>query len=128
MQLISNPSTGQQGSATWNAGCTATEVVGDTVYIQSAGQVRQAQADALATSRVVGVISSKTSDTACVVASTGTVTIAGLTAGKVHYLSEDTPGAVSDSEPPAGNYAVMVGTASAASALVVEIGEPEYKS
>jgi hypothetical protein len=128
MNLINSPSTGQQGSATWNAGCTATEVVGDAVYILSAGQVRQAQANVLATSLVVGVVTSKASDTTCVVTSAGTATVTGLTAGSVHYLSEITAGAIADAEPSGGNHIVMVGMASEVDALVVEIGEPEYKS
>jgi hypothetical protein len=128
MQLISNPNTGQQGSSTWNAGCTATEATGDAVYVLSAGQVRQAQADDETTTKVVGFITSKPTATTCVVASGGAVPVAGVTAGAVHYLSPSSLGGITTTEPVAGNWVVVVGTASTSGTLVAEIGEPEYKS
>ena len=127
MRLINAVGTGQQGSSTWNAGCTATEQPGDAVYVLSAGQVRQARADDVAKARVVGVVTAKPTATTCVVASGGAVPIAGLTAGSRHFLSATQAGRVVDSEPASGSWVVSLGMAKDATTLVVEIEEPELK-
>lgn len=125
MDLISRPSTGQAGSNAWNSSCTATEAVGDMVYVLSSGQVRRAQANAAATAKVAGVITSKPTSTTCVVVSDGPAAKSGLTAGSEHFLSASVAGGVSDAEPATGNWRVSVGRASTTAQLIVEIGEIE---
>lgn len=89
--------------------CTATEQVGDLVYVSGVDTVAQADASAASTSEVVGYIVSKPSATSCIVsAEPGPVTGAtGLTAGDPVYLSE-TAGDVTAVAPA---IAVRVGTA-----------------
>lgn len=125
MDLISRPSTGQAGSNAWNAGCTATEAVGDLVYVSATGQVRQAIANDAAKAKVAGIITSKGTATTCVVISDGPAAKSGLTAGKLHFLSASTPGGASDTEPASGNWRVPVGRASTTAQLIVELEEPE---
>ena len=119
MYLINNPSTGQQGSTTWNAGCTATEAVADAVYVSASGQVRQARADDVAKSRVTGFIASKPTATTCTVASDGKLGgFSNLTPGDTYYLS-DTPGEVTNT--PGTAVAVEVGEALDSSSLLIRL-------
>jgi hypothetical protein len=92
--------------------CTASESVGDLVYVSGANAVAQADASSLSTSEVVGFVLLKSSATACqVTVQPGPVTGAsGLTAGDPVYLSE-TPGAVTAVAPA---NVVQVGIATSA--------------
>ena len=47
--------------------CTATEAVGDVVFINSSGNAERADADDLATLPAIGMISAKDGDTSCTV-------------------------------------------------------------
>jgi len=88
--------------------CTATEAVGDLVYVSSTDTVAQADASALATSQAIGWIFAKPTDTTCLVSfGPGPVPSASLTAGALVYLS-DTAGEASASE---GTVIVEVGIA-----------------
>ena len=115
------PAAGQQGSNAWSAGCTASELVGHAVHVSAAGQVRRAQADDLAKSRVAGFVSAKASDTSCVVVSDGVLTgLSALTPGATYYLS-DAPGVIATT--PGTQAVVEVGEALSATELVLRLGE-----
>lgn len=93
--------------------CTSSEAVKDLVYISAASNVRRAQADALATARVLGWIVAKPTTTTCLVARTGRLSgLSGLTAAATVFLSASTPGAATSTPPSSsGNVVVPVGLA-----------------
>ena len=66
--------------------CTASEAVGDPVYLDSSGFLRTADASTFSKSKVVGFIVSKASPTTCVVRISGTITLSGLTPGVPYFL------------------------------------------
>lgn len=121
----SRPVQAAPGSSAFNASCTASEQVGDAVYVLSAGQVRKALADVLATARVAGVITVKPTATTCTCISGGPVAMSGLTPGAPHFLSAATAGAASAAEPGPGKFRVPLGMAKTTTEMVLEIGEPE---
>ena len=95
--------------------CTATESVGDLVYISASDTVAQADASAIGTARVVGYITEKPTSTSCRVSvAPGPVSATGLTVGAPVYLS-DTAGAVSSTE---GTVIVEVGIADTTTSFV----------
>ena len=107
MLLGNRPSVGVAGADIIAAGCTATEQVGDAVYVLSAGQVRQADAGSSTTSRVVGFIAVKPSATTCQVVTNGQFDgLGSLTSGATYFLST-TPGAITTT-PPTGESEVIV--------------------
>ena len=70
------------------ANCSASESVGDVVYIVSSNTVAQADASSINTAQAVGIIAQKPTDTTCVVRVNGTITgYTGLTAGREYFLS-----------------------------------------
>lgn len=90
--------------------CTATEQVGDLVYVSGADTVARADASDSAKTDVVGFIVSKPTTTSCrISAQPGPVTGAsGLTSGMPVYLSAVSPGAVTTSAPSSGDPQVGV--------------------
>lgn len=95
--------------------CTATEQVGDLVYISAANTVAQADASAIGTARVIGHITEKPTATSCRVSvAPGPISATGLTVGGPVYLS-DTAGAVSATE---GTVIVEVGIADTTTSFV----------
>jgi hypothetical protein len=106
--LVALDTTDDTNISTTIYNCTATEAVGEPVYLVSADTVAQADASALATARVVGHISSKPSSTSCRISvAPGPLTASGLTAGAPVFLS-DTAGVVSSTP---GTVVVQVGIA-----------------
>ncbi len=68
--------------------CTAIEQIGDAVYTNSAGEVRQANNSSISTAKVTGFIISKASATSCKVRLFGLIdTFTGLDVGKEYFLS-----------------------------------------
>jgi len=101
--------------------CTLTESIGDVVYYSSTNTVAQADASDLSTSRVIGFIESKQSDTVCTVRIGGFTVTSGLSVGNRYFLST-TPGQISMTPPTnSGNVIVKVGTAKSASSFHVEV-------
>lgn len=92
--------------------CTATEQVGDLVYVSDANSVEQADASDISSSDVIGHIVSKPTATTCLVSnSQGPVTSVGLNAGERVWLSDGTPGGVETDPPNSPSVAVEVGVA-----------------
>jgi len=96
--------------------CLSGDAVGDWVYISAASAVAKADADDAAKLPVIGVIVSKPTTTSCVVQTTGQVTLSGLTAGAIYYLS-GTAGAITAT--PVTDNAVPVGVAKSTTVLVL---------
>lgn len=106
--------------------CTATEAVGDVVYISTNDTVAQALADAPSTSNGIGIITSKATSTTCKVVTSGVVSVlSGLTAGLKYYLSESTPGEISSTPPGTPTEVVLaVGIAINATTLYLRLDPP----
>lgn len=123
MNLVSAASTATSSTATvFQATCTAAEQVGNAVYVSSSGAVRRADASALATARVVGLIKSKSSTTACEVQCSGELGgLANLVAGTTYFAAE-TPGALSSTP---GSVMVVVGEALTATSLLIRLEDAE---
>jgi hypothetical protein len=96
--------------------CTATEAVGDLVYQTGTDNtVAQADASDSAKRKIAGWIVEKPSTTTCRVSTQpGPVTSgSGMTAGNQVYLSSDTPGGVTETDP-GGFASIPVGIAASA--------------
>lgn len=98
--------------------CLSGDAAGDWVYISAANTVAKADADDTAKLPVIGVIVSKptTTSTSCVVQTTGQVTLSGLTAGAIYYLS-GAAGAITAT--PVSANAVPIGIAKSTTVLVL---------
>jgi hypothetical protein len=104
--------------------CSIAEQQYDLVYISASNTVAQADASSLATSGVVGWITSKPTPTTCLVSTgAGPVAASGLTAGARVFLSASTPGAVTNTEPALPNISVDVGFAKNATEFVFQSPE-----
>lgn len=119
----SDPITGLE-QIEFEATCTATEQVRDAVYQYGAGAVRQADADALATMPVCGIIKSKPTSTTCIVVMSGIITgFTGLTAD-APYFASNTPGQITASAPSgSGDLVQSVGRSLSSTELLVDLGK-----
>lgn len=114
-------------------------VIGMPVYSSSAGQVDKAQANAVGTVEVVGLVSDTSIATAAsgfiqtdgvLTATTGewdTVagTTGGLTAGAIYYLSKDTAGSLTETAPTtASEFVLRVGKALSTTEMEISITQP----
>jgi hypothetical protein len=116
--------TDQGGSADLDIAfiCTASESVGDAVYVVGAGTVSSANNSAIGTAKVIGFIVSKSSPTACKVRTQGEIAgLSGLTSGDLYFL-DSTNGAITKTVPTAGILA-LVGIASSTTSLIIDIKE-----
>jgi len=105
-----------------NADCTAAESVGDAVYVESASELRSADASDISTADVVGFIISKPTSTTCTVRVAGIVTLSGLTAGASYFLSE-TVGNITTAPPTvSGSVVNRVGVALDSTQLILQLG------
>jgi len=79
--------------------CTATEAVGDAVYISAANTVTQAVCDSENALPAIGIIDNKPTGTTCQVRFSGIVDgFTGLTTGAIYYVS-DTAGEITATKP-----------------------------
>ena len=79
--------------------CTATEAVGDAVYVSAANTVTQAVCDSATTMPAIGIIQAKPSSTTCYVCFSGIVDgFTGLTPGAIYYVDE-TAGGITATKP-----------------------------
>ncbi len=114
-------------------------VIGMPVYSSSAGQVDKAQANAVGTVEVIGLVSETSIATAAsgfiqtdgvLTATTGewdTVagTTGGLTAGAIYYLSKDTAGNLTETAPTtASEFVLRVGKALSTTEMEISITQP----
>ena len=105
---------------------------GQPVFMHSDGSVTLAQADAISTSDVVGIIESVTSPIGYLRAD-GYITLAdwtiatggaSLTPGDLYYLNESSPGMMSTTPPiVSGEVVIVVGRALSTKTLAIEISE-----
>ena len=102
--------------------CTATEQVGDLVYISSSDTVQQADASDTNKIDVIGYIISKPTSSTCKVATAGTITASGLTPGAKVFLSPTVAGSVTQTEPASPNVIVEVGFAKNSVSFIFEKG------
>ena len=111
-------------------------VIATPVYASAAGAVDKAQADALATKNILGLVADTvvTTNTAGAVQSDGifdattgewdTVTgdTGGLTVGSKYYLDPDTAGMLTETVPSTqGDYVAMVGIAISTTEMEISI-------
>ena len=114
-------------------------VIGQPVYPSAAGAVDLAQADAIGTAQVLGLVSSTSITSAAsgniqtdgvLSATTGqwdavAGTTGGLTAGAVYYLDPDTAGMLTATAPTAaGDYVIRVGLALSTTELEISVQPP----
>jgi hypothetical protein len=111
--------------------------IGQAVYVDGAGTVDLAQADAAATTKVLGLVA----DVSIAAAASGGITtdgvltattgqwdavtgqVGGLTAGSQYWLSAATAGALTTTAPTAtGEYVAPVGVAMSTTELEITIG------
>lgn len=95
-------------------------VVGDVLYLNGATYAK-AKADAANTAEVVGVVSGVLSSSQFQLTLSGEVSgLTGLVAGEVYFLSADTAGALTVTEPTVvGQVSLPVGVASSTTSLYV---------
>lgn len=96
--------------------CLSGDAVGDFVYVSAASTVAKADADDTGKLPCIGVITSKPTATSAVVQTTGEVTLSGLTAGAIYYLS-GTAGSITAT--PVSSHAVPIGVAKSTTVLVL---------
>ena len=101
--------------------CTATEQIGDAVYVFADGEVRQANNASLATAKVMGFIATKPTTTSCLVRIVGLITsIAGLNPGSQYFLGAS--GGISLTAPTiTGSVAVKLGESIGTSEFLINI-------
>ncbi len=88
-------------------GCASNVAVNDAVYIYTSDTVRKANASAIATCKVIGIVISKLTTTTCIVVLNGEVSgFSGLTANKSYFLDNTTAGLMTLS-PPSVSGAVV---------------------
>ena len=99
--------------------CTASESVGDAVYISGNGTVSTADKSSITTAQVIGFIASKPTDTTCKVRTANLLSgLSGITYDKLYFL--DASGAITDT-PPTTGVLVRVGQGYNASSLLINI-------
>jgi hypothetical protein len=113
-----------QGAIFATGTATTNVTTGDALYASANGSVARAQANAEATSIVVGIaLETVTSGNPVRYQVCGSVALTGVTFGVEYYLSADTAGAlVSTPDAIAGEYIVPVGRARANAILVIAPG------
>jgi len=110
--------------------------VGQPVYSSSAGSADEARANAIGTSRVIGLVQ----DASIAAAASGVIQYAGkllsadwtavigstnLVAGTVYFLDPSNPGQLVSTAPDtSGQYLVRVGIALSTTELLIEIDRP----
>lgn len=107
--------------------CPAGVSVGDAVYVHSSGEARQAQADTVTTTPVIGLVTSKPTTTSCFVVSTGKLLtgLSGLTPGASYYLSDVVAGGLTNTAPATVGFVVQkVGVAKSATELFIQVDIP----
>lgn len=100
--------------------------VGEAIYLSALNTYAKAQANALATSRAVGVVSTVSSPNEFAFVSAGAISgLTGLTAAAAHYLSPTVAGALTTTAPTgAGQFIVSILDAASTTAGFVNIGQP----
>ena len=87
--------------------CSATEVVGNAVYMFSDDVVKQANNTLLATASVIGFIASKATSTSCTVRMSGALAgFSGLEVGKDYFL-DSVNGGITKTPPTTGVLALV---------------------
>ena len=106
--------------------CEASVYVGAAVIMQSSGIAKNALADSLANSNVIGIVESKSSTTKCdirVMGRTGDI-LTGLDVTKEYFLSDTVAGGLSTSIPTtSGHVVIRVGQPFSATSFVVIKGQ-----
>jgi len=78
-------------------------VAGDVVYLNSMTWTK-ARADAVATAEAVGIVESAPDADTFVIVYNGTISLSGLSAGAVYFLSDSTAGLLTTTEPTTVGY------------------------
>lgn len=110
--------------------------IGQPVYISAAGSVDEAQANAIGTAKVEGLVK----DASIAAAASGSIQYGGvldsadwtavigsanLTAGSAYFLDPTSPGQLTTTAPTtAGQFAVFVGRALSTTELLIEVARP----
>jgi hypothetical protein len=113
--------------------------IGQAVYVEAAGSVDLAQANASSTVEILGLVKS----TSIAAAASGSIQTdgiltattvqwdavtggtGGLTAGSIYYLDPDTPGLLTTTAPTtAADYVVRVGLALSTTDMDITVSEP----
>ena len=122
----------QQGIITWNGAfvllsgnpytCPVAVAVGDAVFISGSDAVDRADASSAATSPAFAIVRAKPTTTTCLIQSSGEVdAYGGLIVGATYFLSDSTPGGITDTAPIGGSTQQPLGFARNSTTLVVLI-------
>ena len=106
--------------------CLADVYAGSFVYVDSLSMARNALADSYATSNVIGLVESKSSPTKCDIRVSGisSAIYSGLDPSVDYYLSNTTPGALSELVPTTpGHIKLRLGQAFGAEKFLFMRGE-----
>ena len=108
--------------------CPVSVAVTDVVHISASGTVDKASSESGAgqTGDPVGVVVSKPSTTTAVVVFSGAVGgFSGLTPGTIQFQDPSTPGGITATPPSgSGERSQLIGTASTATELIVDLKQP----
>lgn len=101
--------------------CTATEAVGNAIYVSAVDTVAQADATNEIKMPAIGIVVNKPSSITCYVVTHGLVSgLSGLTAGSRYFVSE-TAGAITTTAPTtSGSVVQEIGVALSTTELIVE--------
>jgi hypothetical protein len=118
---------GSRASLDIRINCTASEVVGSWVYLFGSDEVRNAKADDINTSQVLGRVIKKFSDTDCLVRRFGEVEIdTGLTPKDLYFLSATVDGEMTNTQPvgvPSGTVQAELGWAISDTRFFIDVFE-----
>lgn len=92
-----------------NVDCEASVYVGAAVIMQSSGVAKNAIADSLANSNVIGIVESKASSVLCNIRVLGTTAsiFAGLDVTKEYFLSDTVAGALTTTIPTTSGHVML---------------------
>jgi len=102
--------------------CTATEEVGEPVYIANNGNFLSASANSISTCKVIGIILSKPTVTTCIIRTGGIISgFTGLSVGQPYFL-DVTQGYISEYPPTeSGSVIVNVGLAISGTEFLIRL-------
>lgn len=113
---------GGGASLSFEATCTASENVGDAVYLSGPNTVSKANASDISTAPVIGFISEKQNATTCIVQTEGELTYPGSLVADTVYFLDTTNGSIT-STPPTGSGTILqeLGTSLDSTSLLIKL-------
>lgn len=125
-RLLTSGSSSSNVNVEFDATCTASEAIGQPVYVSGINTVSQADASSESTADVVGFVVAKASTTSCTVRTNGVVSgLSGLTPGTTYFLSETTGGITSAPVTTSGAVLFAIGKALSSTELIITVSNQD---